>query len=286
MSEAQPINIPVDQLTDEEIAALEAQGADLSERIVSVQPSQASVSAPGDAPAAEDDAPKEKKLVPAPKPSADVVERVKQRVENQKILEGSSFEHRDSDGRVVEKEGEVQGQEVEEEPEEEPIDAQDRANFLAHILGGERFKKSFPLFGGRLIVTFVTRRVDEDETCAKQSYLDENLEGGFGGNTAAVRDAQRMQRYFDYQFIASLQSLAISNQPPRSFRPWETPIPVDCQNKLGWTALRSARIELYKEISQPLRMALRAMHNKFETLVNRLAAAAEQPDFWEAGSDI
>ena len=279
------IKIKVDDLTDEEIAALEAQGADLSGPVVTVGKPQQSSRPVEEKPATTDES-TEKKKVEAPAPSADVVERVKQRVENQQTLEGSSYEHRDADGKVVEQEGEVQDpRQTSDEPKEEPIEAYDKANFLAFVLGGERFSKSYSLFGGALVVTFATRTSIEDERCAKQSFDDEALEGGFGGSAQAVRDVQRMQRYFDYQFVASLVSIQTKDRPPRHFKPWEVKVPADHAEHLGWSGLRQARLELYAELSQPLRFALKTLHAKFESVVTRLAAAAEQPDFWTAGSD-
>lgn len=284
MTNAQSHTIPVDNLTDEELQGLEAQGIDTSGPTVTVRPQQSSMPAPE--PVAEaPDAPK--KVVEAPAPTPDVVARVKKRVEQQEALEGSSFEERDADGNVVDSRGEVVGGSSQvEEPVEDPIEAHDKANFLAHVLGGERFTKAYPLFNGHLIVTFRTRTSSEDEACARQSFDDEQLENGFGGSSPAVRDTQRIQRYLDYQFLGSLASLQFKDQPPRQFDAFTTPIRDGNEDKLGWSALRQARIDLYGEISQPLRFALRNMHGKFETLVSRLAQAAEQPDFWEADSAI
>ena len=267
-----PETFKTSDLTDDELAALESQGVDTSGPEVVVTPPQ---------PAADEAAERTKKSTPveAPPPSQAVVDRVRRRVEAQEAMEGSSYEARDDQGRVVEKKGEVRSRTG--EPEETPIEQADKQAFLIHMLGAERFTKSYDLFGGRMRVTLQTRTVAEDERCAAQAFADEQTEG-FPGNTPEVRSNQRLQRYCDYQFILSLSSLEAEGQAPRVFRPEET---VVRDPEKIYSPLQQARTDFNESISQPLKVALRQVHNRFEALTARLAGEASSKDFWTAGSD-
>lgn len=269
--------IPTDQLTDEEIALLEARGVDTSRAVVdlSAQQDSSSSETPPATPEAETGG--GKKPIPAPTPGPDVIERVNARVEAQKEMEGpeSTYEIKDENGRVIERKGSVRPG----EPEEDPIETVDKEAFLLHVLGAERFRRSYDLFGGRLSVTFQTRTVEEDEACASQSFFDEQLDGGYPGNTPDMRAAQRMQRYCDYQFVASLREIQTKGAPPRVFEPFNAPTDESYP-------LKAARERLNAEFGQALKVALRQAHNRFESLVARMTAEAASPDFFQAGSDI
>jgi hypothetical protein len=254
--------ISTDQLTDGELAALEASGVDVTGPMVKLPETKTASAAPAE---------KTTKTVEAPPPPPEVVQRVKERVAAQQELEGSSYEIKDADGKVVKKVGST----TPAEPEEDPVEAADKQAFLIHILGGQRFTKSYDLFGGAMTVTFRTRTTAEDETCANQAFYDEQLDGGYSGNTLETRNNQRLQRYYDYQFVASLYSIKVKGSPPRMFSAFEG----------KEHPLRAARQDLNVEFSQALKLALRAFHNRFEALVAKLVGEANSKDFWEAGSD-
>jgi hypothetical protein len=269
-----PFEIPVDQLTDEEIALLEARGG-ISGPVVSVVTPERTVPLPAPGQVT-------RSVVDAPAPAADVVARAAERIKAQQALEGASFEARDEKGNVVLKAGELEKPAEPEKPKEDPIETVDRANFLAHILGAPHFVKAYELFGGALIVEFKTRTTEEDEKCSRQSFFDEEIDGYFGTTGSETRNGMRLQRYYDYQFVSSLHTIRVKGQPPRVISV-ETGARLDPSDH-SKSALRTARISLTKELPQPLRIALRDVHNKFETLVFRLVRAAESPDFWTAAS--
>ena len=59
---------------------------------------------------------------------------------------------------------------------------------------------------------------------------------------------------------------------------------VDAKHGIGASKLRAARIDIETEFSQPMRIALRSMHVKYENLVGRLTSEVDNQDFWQAGS--
>jgi hypothetical protein len=266
--------IPLNQLTPEEIADLEAAGK--------LTPTGAEV--PVAAPQAPSTIPGgTRRVVPAPEPTADVVQRAEARIRAQQALEGSSYEAKDADGKTVLKQGEVKAVEP-MEPVESEIDKVDKAAFLAHVLGAPRFQKSYSFFGGSLTVVFQTRTAGEDEACSRQAFYDEEIDGSFGTTGSELRNHLRVQRYYDYQFVASLHSIHLKGSNPRVFDAMKTRPPEEFKGTPGHTPLRYARLALLEELSNPMKTALRTSHSIFETLVYKLITQAESPDFWEADS--
>jgi hypothetical protein len=266
--------IPLNQLTPEEIADLEAAGK--------LTPTGAE--APVAAPQAPSTIPGgTRRAVPAPEPTADVVQRAEARIKAQQALEGSSYEVKDADGKTVLKQGEVKAPNP-AEPVESEVDKIDRAAFLAHVLGAERFRKAYTFFGESLTVVFQTRTAAEDEDCSRQAFYDEEIDGSFGTSGSELRNHLRLQRYYDYQFVASLHSIHLKGSSPRVFSISSTRVPEEYRGTPGHTSLRYARKSLLDELSNPLKTALRTSHNIFENVVYKLIEKAESPDFWKADS--
>jgi hypothetical protein len=266
--------IPLNQLTPEEIESLEAAGklTPTGAQVPQASPQPVAVPTGGT-----------KKAVPAPEPTLDVVKRAEARIKAQTALEGSSYEVKDADGKTVLKQGEVQ--EVKPvEPVEAEVDKVDKAAFLAHVLGAPRFQKAYTFFGDTLTVVFQTRTAAEDEACSRQAFYDEEIDGSFGTTGSELRNHLRVQRYYDYQFAISLHSIHLKGSTPRVFDVMKTRPPEDVKGIPGHTPLRYARLALLDELSNPLKATLRASHSGFESLVYRLIAQAESPDFWKADS--
>lgn len=268
----QPTRIAVTDLTDDEIKELEASGR--------LKKGDTHVGLPGQ-PVGSDGAPAQAPIPDhlVPVPSEDVIRRAEERIKAAATLEGSSFEIKNEKGEVIKKEGTLPT--PKEEVKEDPVDTMDRVNFIAHTLGAQRFKKTYTLFGGRVEVTFQNRTSAEEEACSRQSFYDEDLDGYFGPTGSATRDQMRMTRYLDYQFITSLYSIKFPDGPARIFT-----IPALKAKDVndGNTALRQQRLAIMAELSQPMKIAMRTAHNKFEGLVYKLIGEAESPDFWTAVS--
>lgn len=269
--------IKVSDLTPDELSALEASGADLSRGSVPVPQAKAAPRAVvGDAvlPTA--------KPVDAPAPPPGVIARARERLAAAQSLAGeSSFEEKSKTGETLAKQGDVK---LTDAPSSADItvDDVDKAAFLVSMLGGNPFRKSYRLFGGKLLVTFAARSAEVDAMCAAQAYRDDEFES-LVNVEVQVRQSLRMNRYFDYQFVTSLHSIESAGSPPRVFDVNTTAV-VDSKHGVGASKLRAARLELDRELSQPLRVALRSTHSKFENTVAKMVMEANNPDFWEADS--
>lgn len=271
-----PDVIRVSDLTPEELTALEAQGTDLSKGTVPVpQPKAAPRAVVGDAVL-----PTQKPLE-APPPPADVVARARERLAAAQSLAGdSSYEERSRSGEVLAKQGDVKAPSPTKP--EDLVEEADKASFLIAMLGGSPFQKVYKLFGGQLEVTFRTRSADVDAQCAAQAYRDDEFDP-LVNVEVETRQRLRMNRYFDYQFVTSLHALASTGAPPRAFNV-ETTAVDPAKHGVGASKLRATKLDLDKELSQPLRVALRSTHTKFENLVARMTMEANNPDFWAADS--
>lgn len=269
--------IPVSSLTDDELSALQSSGIDLTKGAVAA-PTRAA------APLAKvgDIELPTRSPVEAPVPSADLIARARERLAAANTLagEGSSFEAKSKDGTVLEKQGEVKT--TPPKPVEDVVAEADKASFLIAMLGGGAFRKDYPLFGGKLVVTFKTRSSTEDASCSRQAFKDDEFEPLINIEIE-VRRSLRMNRYYDYQFVHSLAALTAVGNPPRVFDVNATK-PVDKDHGVGASALRASRIDLDKELSHPIRVALRNAHSKFENLVAKMTMEVDNPDFWNADS--
>jgi len=271
-----PDVLRVSDLTLEELHALEAQGTDLTKGVVPVpQPKAAPRAVVGDAVLPTS------KPLEAPPPPADVVARARERLAAAQDLAGdSSFEERSKTGELLAKQGEVQTPPP--PAPEAAVEETDKAAFLIAMLGGSPFRKAYRLFGGKLEVTFQTRGAHVDAACAAQAYRDDEFEP-LVNLEVTVKQQLRMNRYFDYQFVTSLHAMAATGSPPRVFDVEATAVdPV--KHGAGASKLRATKLDLDKELSQPIRVALRSVHTKFENLVAKMTMEANNPDFWEADS--
>ncbi len=240
---------------------------------------------------------KDGKVLPAPSTSSDanvagpievMPAGVKQRMEVIKEL-NSSFVATNEKGEVKKSEDGGKGIEaagVEYNPDwatkakEDPVDASDKAAYLAHILGAPFFEKSYDLFGGAAKVTFRTISQDDLEQCSRQAWNDDRLEGMTGKPGSQDADAGRQGRYQTYKFVGELYSIAKGSALPKIYKPFEEKSDIAGEVwpiKNAWAAFRA-------EQSSPFLVALRQAHLRFEYLVARLTLAADRPDFWKADS--
>ena len=167
-------------------------------------------------------------------------------------------------------------------PKEDPIEASDKADYLAMLLGAPFFEKQYSLCGGNLVLVFRTRTARVENLCARQVKDDELLDGPFGPVSSREAADAKVSRYMTYQCCASLTEI-------RRWGALEERLPgaqtVPPAAPAGHGPLRESRLELERALPGPLWAMVRNTHMKFEILVGRLIAEAENPDFWKAGSD-
>lgn len=273
MTQPQPANLKITDLTEDELKDLQDAGRVVGGAIVPAEVKEV-------APVAL--------VVPEPPPG------VKERLKTAKKLE-ASFTHETAGPRAGDnavKTGGADGGAAAQDvapmnPDwagkviEEPVDAEDKQKFLAMLLGAPFFTKTYELFGGQIAVTFKTRSAVQEDECGRQSYRDEKFDGLIGPVDSEIVLNDRIRRVRDYQFTAALHSMKTPGGVVRTFAPFDANTNKE-EPLIG--AIRVAHDELMKELAHPVLMALRATHMKFEFLVAKMTLSAAKPDFWKAVS--
>ena len=158
------------------------------------------------------------------------------------------------------------------------VTREDRLSFLQSILGGIRFKKRVPMFGGKLTAVFRTLTAKEVDLSFTQLAYDAR-HGAVTGD-----ELQYFRTLADYRLVMSLESLrndvGVTVEVPEIFSDeFEvTNLPE------GATKLMPASSWLYDNAlkTDQLRRVVGAEFFRFQRLVEKLEARASDPNFWEA----
>jgi hypothetical protein len=162
-------------------------------------------------------------------------------------------------------------------PKEDPIEHADKMQFLAHLMGA-RFTKSYMLFGGAVKVTYQTRTGAEESICQDQSWADEKRIGSGAPMTMEAVE-QRFGRYGSYRIVGALTEIRFGEDVPKRFKPFdEKAVPEAHLTSIG------VAYQNLMELPQSLLVTVMKQGVKFESLVARLTIAADTPDFWKADS--
>jgi hypothetical protein len=263
-----------EDLLEIEQRALEAEGRVLPDgRILARAPEKVAEAAPA---------------LPAPELLQQVMPaNVAARLEKIKEVE-SSFIHRTADGKVKTSsdDGRAAAAVHQDNPDfitkpAEPIvEFEDKAKFLAHILGAPHFEKTYSLCGGIVEVTFHTISQYELEQCQRQAWADDQIDGTMGKPGSEENLMTRMARYMTYRFVGELYSIKRPGEVTQVFKPFET----KSELLIGEGPIRAATEVLKKTTSSPFLQALMEAHNKFSKLVSHLSSQADRADFWRAVS--
>jgi hypothetical protein len=151
----------------------------------------------------------------------------------------------------------------------------DKEDFLATLLGGARFKKTYALFGGRIVVTFRSLLAEENKLIYRQLVLDQQ-------ENRVATEAEWFVQMMDYRLACALESIADKNgkiiaQVPTLDEMAFTP---DKDKPLG-TPLPQQLALIEKNLAQEATRRLVGTHlRQFQRLVEGLEAMALEPNFW------
>lgn len=154
----------------------------------------------------------------------------------------------------------------------------DKEAFVAVTLGGERFKKTFKLLGGKYAVTLRGLFAEENTIIHHQLLLDQK-DGDF------LSDTEWFLRMFEYRLACSIDEIEIKNQLPRpipelaAVQNMELPNKTDDKSKTPLIRLREYVLnDLLK--SELTRRMVGAQFREFQRLYEALEAMAVEPSFW------
>lgn len=157
----------------------------------------------------------------------------------------------------------------------------DKVNFMRAALTGGRFEKSFPLFGGRLRVTFRSRIVDESESISRHlqwQAVQGNLDIRFL-YTLAQKMTMSMSlskvEVFDEQGI--VESSVVYPIPTLEFYP-----EIEGEGSQQLCDRVHYKLFIKNNVSEMTYNALYKAFLSFDALYQMLISRAEDSDFWLA----
>lgn len=147
----------------------------------------------------------------------------------------------------------------------------DKEDFLATLLGGTRFRKTYELFGGRVVVTFRSVLAEENKLIYKQLVLDQQ-------NGLVNTEAEWFVQLMDYRLACALDTITDKNGKVISSVP-ELDMTAGTKEK---TALVGQLDIINKNVlAQEATRRLVGSHlRQFQRLTEAIEAMALEPSFW------
>lgn len=159
--------------------------------------------------------------------------------------------------------------------EVQPTD-RDKEDFLATLLGGARFKKSYELFGGKIVVTFRGLLADENKLIYRQLLADQK-------NNKVTTEAEWFVQMMDYRLSCSLEDIkdkvgkAIAVVPELN----EQQFTQNPDMPLETALVKQLDFVNTTILAQEVTRRLVATHlRQFQRLIEALEAMALEPSFW------
>lgn len=153
----------------------------------------------------------------------------------------------------------------------------DKIEFLAILLGSERFRRDFPIAGGKMVVRFRSMLADENFLVHRQLLLDQDA-----GDILSADEW--FLRLSEYRMACSLEAIYDDNGKAIVLNPQLsevkfTPPP----DKPTQTALPLARqnVNTRALLHEVTRRLVAKQLSRFQRLVEALEAMALEPSFWE-----
>lgn len=164
----------------------------------------------------------------------------------------------------------------------------EKMTFLASMLGGQTFSKTFNLLGGQLVIELRTLTTQEIDEIYRQAFRDR--ENGVIGTDAEFWE--RVNRMRLYLQLLAFRSTTRNRDMPNGFTPesnpnahsfWEFPADTLRDQKLPavekWLLTNVLTNESINRVLQ--------IHcNRFNRLVSRLEAMVDNADFWKATGQL
>jgi hypothetical protein len=158
-------------------------------------------------------------------------------------------------------------------PDEAQVTAEDLKTFVAAMIGGKRFVKTYAILGGELQITFRAMTTKDADKILRQLFLD-----GRSGKVASPPEVFR--RAQEYQLIVCLESVTSNNNA--------VSLPPIDQHELDedntTTGLPEVLDYVYEQAlpQESLRRVVLALYAEFDNTLAKLEASAKRPDFSQA----
>lgn len=150
----------------------------------------------------------------------------------------------------------------------------DKEDFLSTLLGGQRFRKKYELFGGKVVVTFRSVLAEENKLIYRQLVLDQAVD--------KVRtQAEWYVQLMDYRLACSLDTITDDAGKVLAEMP-ELVMPTGPFDADGQTPIVAQLDIINKNIlaQEATRRLVGVPLRQFQRLVEGLEAMALEPSFW------
>lgn len=151
----------------------------------------------------------------------------------------------------------------------------DKEDFLIATLGGQRFRKKYELFGGKVIVTFRSMLAEENKAIYRQLVLDQTAK-------KIATEAEWFVQMMDYRLACSLDEITSNTGKVVAALPemqLVTPIAGEVENNPLVAQLKLINKDV---LAQEVTRRLVGAHlRKFQRLIEALEAMALEPSFWQ-----
>lgn len=150
----------------------------------------------------------------------------------------------------------------------------DKEDFLIATLGGQRFRKTYELFGGKVRVTFRSMLAEENKAIYRQLVADQV-------SKKIATEAEWFVQMMDYRLACSLDEITSNTgkvvaELPEVQLVWPLPDD-DAANPLVQQLHRINKDVLAQEVTRRL---VGTHLRKFQRLIEALEAMALEPSFW------
>lgn len=159
---------------------------------------------------------------------------------------------------------------------ETPVTELDKQDFLASVLGNQRFKRDMPLMGGKLVITFRTPMAEENKLIFRQLAFDQQAK-------RIVTESEWFNQLIEYRLALSLEKLTdaegkVLNVVPElsEFKPNPPP-----DEPMQTALVPMTEYVNNKVLAHEVTRRLVGQHlRQFQRLVEALEAMALEPSFW------
>jgi len=155
------------------------------------------------------------------------------------------------------------------------VTAADKHDFLAMLLGNARFKKRYPLLGGKMYITFKSLRRDEMELALNQASYDDR-DGLF------ATQYEYFRVHSNYETVLSIDEIETAGKvvkmPDIQDVEWDKPR----DTEKAQTALKVyyPYVNAHYLSNASLTRVIGLLFQRFKALLHRLEANVQNPDFW------
>lgn len=144
------------------------------------------------------------------------------------------------------------------------VDNDDKVAFMAHVLGGKSFERTYSFLDGQIKITFESIMAAKDMMLAELVRYEETK--GY------AQEHDRKSRYAAYLRAASLKSIQFDTDPPIRYNIFA--------DSGKFTDHRNAYQEWMSQLTRVQYQLIKEAHRDFQGRLQKLMSKVDDPVFW------